>query len=1370
MADINKEQIKLMESQRLDDTDQGGGQMTAHEIVDGAVNNLFPDISRLDRVYGRVSMRKCYLSVQTANRETYYGSHTILTKQADDPNVFVCFFSSKDWFDTRLDARNRIEAYLVKGPHSNLKLWGDHYLGTSLLKFITIEGWPIPEIGDVLVMIASQEDNAEQYVRVIDVSAEMQEFFSTTGGADQTAGFYRNVVSVKIGTQLKYDMIGSEVYYHWNAMVSDDVYTTVAADASRYYGIATLAEDIVQDTLQLRVDDYQTNLVPSAASETAVTDAGVGVSISPVITTQTSPTTVTRSILYNIHPNAKFFIGEGVNPKEDLTISLGGGIVLTHDNSGNVYNGSVAVGSVAYATGIVTFGEPGFSTSGTGTVTYTPACAPQQVSETGAIVIDTNNRGFVYVFNCNPIPEPRTLKVEYLAGGKWYTLWDEGNGKIVGLDPKIGSGQLSYDTGSLSVTLGAMPDVDSKVIFFWAKPAEYYDLSGETLPLSYAFMTNHTAIARNTFALTWVGDGNGTGPDGDYAIVDDGNGQLVTGQYNWGLATVWAASTSYDVGSTVRPTTPNGFAYECTTQGASGGGEPAWPTVDGTTVNDGSVVWECVTPAVGDWEPAAIFNEVGFIRYATGEVRTAIDIANQDVPQASTIFTIIYNYGDKILDEFNMPPRDGNGHIELYLTNTPIVPGTFKIEWHNDLEVYDPETRIDMTKDPTYIFRDDGQGKFLDDENDGTTGWFQGTIDYSSGRVYFHPDRRSVFPFAVYEWVVTGWMHPGVEESYLFDHIEYYPAPSLFPTDGNVTCEYCAIDGTNFVEYSGTMEAIYIPGEDRGLEIIPGGLSVRDASGTYMVDGTDGKLYTHVDGVNGNKVEMGRINYVNKSIHITSDVVNLTSLTIERCDCSGKIEPTMTLVFRAPGAPIRPNSVFIRGTTGAGTVIEGNSDGNGDITGVGIVGHVNYNTGLCHVSFGTWVPDNTSVQDELWYPGAPDDGAGNVWKPYVVRASTILMNCVITSYLPLDPELLGLDPVRLPMDGRVPIFRDGYIIVIHQSADTILSTEYTGDGNQDDDPTTFLGRDTSGDTPPGCDNSNLATLACDQTESCGTTNVDLLEVYKMPTTDQIEKGQLVCSEYIPDAGNYTVDLDNGTVTFLAGFTQPVDDLGIRNTIVLVSRIEDMCLASDVQVTGHIAVTSPITHAYDAGIAKVSSVLPSADLQSRAYNEFEQSTWNGIWEDFRQGAEPLASYNFVDYPITVYNGPSIKERWLLLFGSPSTVDVVGENFGVLIQDVHIDILTGLPIYSHGDPSGTYMYNGEPCLVLVNKNFYGAGSLVPAPYFVINLNGFGFGWQAGNCIRFNEDAANFPLWFVRTTLQAPPTEPVDYYTIQIRGDSS
>ncbi len=78
---INKENIKLFESQRLTDEDNGGGRATGEDngggratgevVVDGQVNNLFRDIYRIDRTVGDVSMRKVFMGVETDNNDPY---------------------------------------------------------------------------------------------------------------------------------------------------------------------------------------------------------------------------------------------------------------------------------------------------------------------------------------------------------------------------------------------------------------------------------------------------------------------------------------------------------------------------------------------------------------------------------------------------------------------------------------------------------------------------------------------------------------------------------------------------------------------------------------------------------------------------------------------------------------------------------------------------------------------------------------------------------------------------------------------------------------------------------------------------------------------------------------------------------------------------------------------------------------------------------------------------------------------------------------------------------------------------------------------------------------------------------------------------
>lgn len=54
-----------------------------------------------------------------------------------------------------------------------------------------------------------------------------------------------------------------------------------------------------------------------------------------------------------------------------------------------------------------------------------------------------------------------------------------------------------------------------------------------------------------------------------------------------------AASTAYTLGNLVRPATVNGYVYKCTTAGTTAATAPTFPTIPGSTVTDGTVVWTC---------------------------------------------------------------------------------------------------------------------------------------------------------------------------------------------------------------------------------------------------------------------------------------------------------------------------------------------------------------------------------------------------------------------------------------------------------------------------------------------------------------------------------------------------------------------------------------------------------------------------------------------------------------------------------------------------------------------------------------------------------------------------------------------------------
>ncbi|WP_163372991.1 hypothetical protein [Endozoicomonas acroporae] len=101
---ITNSDVKFFESQRLTDEEDGGGRVTGNEVMDGNVNNLFQDISRIDRTIGDVALRKAFIGISTDNNDIYLVGHLILTEPPKDQIVSVLLFNTDGQADERLDA------------------------------------------------------------------------------------------------------------------------------------------------------------------------------------------------------------------------------------------------------------------------------------------------------------------------------------------------------------------------------------------------------------------------------------------------------------------------------------------------------------------------------------------------------------------------------------------------------------------------------------------------------------------------------------------------------------------------------------------------------------------------------------------------------------------------------------------------------------------------------------------------------------------------------------------------------------------------------------------------------------------------------------------------------------------------------------------------------------------------------------------------------------------------------------------------------------------------------------------------------------------------------------------------------------------
>jgi hypothetical protein len=323
-----------------------------------------------------------------------------------------------------------------------------------------------------------------------------------------------------------------------------------------------------------------------------------------------------------------------------------------------------------------------------------------------------------------------------------------------------------------------------------------------------------------------------------------------------------------------------------------------------------------------------------------------------------------------------------------------------------------------------------------------------------------------------------------------------------------------------------------------------------------------------------------------------------------------------------------------------------------------------------------------------WYDPA-DVISGHIWAPRLVKPESILINTVLVSYIPLDASILGVDTVRLPQDGKVPIFKTGNVVVVHNTQTLNLP-----------DP-----------------------AVAGSTHSVGRTLLSYAKLFDA-------NGAI-----IPTA-KYSVNLDAGTLTY----ADPLNLTGYVQPLKVEHRIEDMSLVTDVQITGQVTLMKPLRHAYPANTSFLSSALVIGDMQARVTHVFDQQTWTNVWSDNLIGTASSASYNAVLYPITVTNAGTMQERWALVFTGATAFNCYGEFSGLVAQG----------------STGT--------------DFSPVNPITGAPYFTINLIGWGAGWASGNVLRFNTQAANFPLDIARTTLQSNPAVYTDNFKLQIRGDAN
>ena len=723
-------------------------------------------------------------------------------------------------------------------------------------------------------------------------------------------------------------------------------------------------------------------------------------------------------------------------------------------------------------------------------------------SNTASIKVDVNNRGFNYVFLCQPVPSPGSLVIEFRAQGRWYSIFDDGTGVLTG----SGSGVINYATGSVAVTLDALPDVPSAVLASWSATTHYSDRAGTAVydPVSISYALQHAADKTAGVTVTWI-----------------------------------------DSGSIARSATAGG---------------------NGVFSGDAA----------------------GTIVYETGEL--FLTVAHSALPAAAAIFSVAY---DRLTRQQQTLTADVSGATaSLMLSNTPIKPGSVRVRAPYK-SAYERAGGVGgLSLNSLYVrdYFDDGAGTLIGPDGNGT-------VNYSTGEVTI----LGSVSRTVNKWYRSdGWITDTQTVSLSGVCECYYQLNTATPS---ATTEPLPM-GPLTVRLLPGLRDFVVPGT---LRFSIGGQAFSDRAGQgqlYLADGTPA----------------GTVDYAARVATITNHTIQaqpnadvvLTSMVSTFGDW---IEYEYN--FRTPGSPLTPGSLIVSATATDGELLVATTDFNGNIIGGFAEGTADQQSGVVYIRFGVWQPDASLTAEqkaEPWYNPA-NIVNGDYFVPRFVYPNTVRFNCVVQTYLPLDADLLGLDPVRLPSDGKVPAIRKGDRAVVHHTDSFVLPNP----------------------AQPGA------------TYNLGRDRVAWLRVYD-------QAGALV------PADRYTSDLIAGTLTMvtnlnLSGYVQP---------LVAKHTVKDESTVTDVQISGVVTLAQPLSHVYPANEARISTALRHGDMGARITVPFAQSTWTGTWSDTLQGAAATAQYDNTNHPIVTTNAGSLgyRDRYRLNFTSSTSYQLISESRGVL----------------------------------------------------------------------------------------------------------
>jgi hypothetical protein len=497
---IETKNLVLYESERLTDNDDGGGKYNGQIIIDGQSNNLFDDVSELDRTMGDVSMRKIFPAVTTNDTDKLMGATVFISENPKDPNVSALLFSTKNWTDERQSAQNRVENYLAKGGQIAGTPLDTHWLGMKQLQVAMFPQETESSVGDTIVLVSDEGKALEhqQYLRIIKV--EIRTAIMVIDGKNVE---YK-IASYLLNDPLDMDFVGLSARQWYSGQASKTIIRdSIVADTGSYYASAGLSEDVQVGEFTVNAESIFSQIIPSAQTESPIID--VNAAGESTILVPGNDGLITASFPTTVGVSQNLYIGSSVMPSS-VAFTLFGQPVT--DQGGLLKTSSgTQVGTIDYQRGLIQWTSSATTGATTLVITFKPAAAPNQYFQSYAMPVTQNNQSTNWTGVLVPIPAPGSLSISYMSQGKFYELKDDGSGQLKGSSSSFGSGRINYETGSWLLTTGALPDVDTPILLLWGTPIVTFVRSNLSVnKAAFEFNLGQAGIAPGV-TINWLLEG-----------------------------------------------------------------------------------------------------------------------------------------------------------------------------------------------------------------------------------------------------------------------------------------------------------------------------------------------------------------------------------------------------------------------------------------------------------------------------------------------------------------------------------------------------------------------------------------------------------------------------------------------------------------------------------------------------------------------------------------------------------------------------------------------------------------------------------------------------------------------------------------------